>query len=90
MKKVQEYPLTNSGIDAACREMEDILKKYKVHSKEIVKVRLKAEEMMHFYQSRPDVPKNFTVKYAMGLEKHISVLVEGESVNPFIDIKDEF
>ena len=90
LKKVQEYPLTNSGIVAACREMEDILKKYKVHSKEIVKVRLKAEEMMCFYQSRPDAPKTFTVKYAMGLEQHISVLFEGESVNPFFDIKDEF
>ncbi len=90
MKKIQEYPLTNSGIDAACREMEDVLKKYKVHSKEIVKVRLKAEEIMRFYQSRQETPKNFTVKYAMGFEQHISILFEGESVNPFIDIKDEF
>lgn len=90
MKKVQEYPLTSSGIDVACREMEDILKKYKVDSKEIVKVRLKAEEMMCFYQSRTDAPRTFTVKYAMGFEKHISILFEGESVNPFVDIEDEF
>ncbi len=90
MKKVQEYPLTNSGIDAACREMEDILKKHKVDSKEIVKVRLKAEEIMSFYQSRSDVPKTFTVKYAMGFDKRIAFLFEGESVNPFVENRDEF
>lgn len=90
MKKSQELVLSNSSIDSVCRDIEDILKKNNVPSKERIKVCLKAEEIMSFYLTRQGAGKSFVVKYSMGFDKHISFMFEGEAVNPFKDVKDEF
>lgn len=91
MKQSNGLNLSDSTITDVCNEIEKSLKKKKVSSKIIVKIRLKVEETMQFYQNQFGSEASCSVKYSLnGLNKRITLFFEGEKIKPFKDNEDEF
>lgn len=77
MKQSNGLNLSDSTITDVCNETEKSLKKKKVSSKVIVKIRLKVEETMQFYQNQFGSEASCSVKYSLnGLNKRITLFFD--------------
>lgn len=91
MKYSAGLSLSSNSISDVCNEIEKSLKKKKVSSKVIIKICLKVEETLQFYQSKFGSDSLFSVKYSLnGMNKRIVLFFEGERIKPFKDNSDEF
>ena len=76
--------LTNVNIDKACREIEEFLSKKKLSSKELLKIKLDAEEALLFYQDKFGEESEFKLEKGSNFGRaKIRLSIPGDSYDPF-------
>jgi len=91
MKKTdQRYKLSADNIDAVSAEAERILSGLKMASRERIKMRLKMEETLLFYQNKFGTESIVIFRYFSGVSKRFSLIFPGEKQEPLKNEEDEY
>jgi len=89
-KTDQKYKLSADNIDAVSAEVERILSGLKIASGERIKMRLKMEEILLFYQNKFGSESVVIFRYFSGISKRFSLIFPGEKQEPLINEEDEY
>jgi Na+/H+-dicarboxylate symporter len=82
------FPLTNEGIDAASIHINTLLQEI-LGRREILRIRLAAEDVLNYWKNSLGSTEQFTVQYCIRFgQRSIRVSAAGFSINPITDFEE--
>ena len=86
-----KYTFSSANIDRASDEVAEFLGKFKIHDRDIMKLRLTLEEILLTYRDKLGETAEFRVKCVTRFRRpRVELSVAGEAINPFEQEDDEY